>query len=138
MADPTAICDAWLYTELTGDATLMALITGVYADIAPEGTALPYVVFSLQTARDRMTIEGNTILTGGTYIVKAITDEPSYATVATIMARVHTLLHQANGTGAGGTVIECVRESVFHYVERVAETNKLYRHLGGLYTLLVQ
>ena len=52
MADPTAICDTWLYTELTGDATLMALITGVYADIAPEGTALPYVVSPPDGATD--------------------------------------------------------------------------------------
>lgn len=36
---------AGIYAKLTGAANLMALITGVYLDEAPDGTAYPYVVY---------------------------------------------------------------------------------------------
>jgi len=43
---------AAIYGALTGDATLMALVTGIY-DSVPEGTAMPYVSIGEAVATPR-------------------------------------------------------------------------------------
>lgn len=57
--DPNAVAKA-VYEKLTGDTTLMAMITGVHRDHAPETAKLPYVVFFFvsETAQDTFTSRG--------------------------------------------------------------------------------
>lgn len=135
MSEPF-VAETWLYTTLAGDAALMGLATGVYADVAPEGAVFPFVVFTYQAGRDVATLNGNRIHTWATYQVKAITDQPSYGAVRTIADRIDALLHRATGTAADGTIFSCVREEPVRFTE--SASGKQYRHLGGLYRLQVQ
>lgn len=135
MSEPF-VAETWLYGTLAGDAALMADATGVYADVAPEGAIFPFVVFTYQSGRDVVTVNGDRIHTWATYQVKAITDRPSYGAVKTIAARIDALLHKAAGATPDGVIFSCVREEPVRYTE--IASGKLYRHLGGLYRLQVQ
>ena len=48
--------DQWLYATLSGDVTLMALVSGVHNALASQGAALPYVVFNIQGERCLMAV----------------------------------------------------------------------------------
>lgn len=128
--------DQWLYATLHGDTTLMALITGAVADVAPPGLACPFLVYSLQGAADVGTVNGVRIMTRATYQVRVVTDSESYGAIATAVNRVDTLLHRASGSVTGGVVISCVRVEPFRYTELVS--GKLYRHMGGFYEIQAQ
>jgi hypothetical protein len=132
----TVVADTWLYGRLAGDAELMSGVTGVFADVAPEGTAFPFVVFSFQSGRDTVGLGGTRIFTGATYQVKVISDKPSYGAIKALANRIDAVLHQASGAVADGTVISSVREEPVRYTETTA--GKQFRHLGGLYRLQVQ
>jgi hypothetical protein len=135
MSEPWVV-DRWLYQTLHGDTTLMALISGVFADVAPPATVSPFLVYSLQDAIDVGTVNGLRIWTRATYQVRIVTDSESYGAIATAAGRVDTLLHRASGTVTGGVVISCVRVEPFRYTELVS--GKMYRHLGGFYEIQVQ
>jgi hypothetical protein len=132
----STLADTWLYATLHGDATLMALITGVYADIAPLNATFPHVVFALQDAPEIQSINGTTILVAGTYLVKIVGEGPSYTALDPAYSRVHALLHRQHSSSASGYVYGCAREEIVRYAETV--DGKQYRHLGGLYSLVLQ
>ena len=136
MANETWTIDSWLYSKLANDATLMALITGVFADVAPQDQAMPFLVYSLQEVGDVMSINGTRIMTAGTYDVRVTTDSESYSSIKMAVERVDTLLHKTSGTVTGGLILSCVREAPVRYTE--LHQGRLYRHLGGLYSLQVK
>lgn len=136
MSNETWTIDSWLYSTLHSDATLHALITGVFADVAPLEQAYPFLVFSLHEAGDVLTINGVRIMTAATYQVRVVTDAESYNAIKTAVERVDTLLHRASGSVTGGVVISCVREAPLRYTE--LQQARLFRHLGGFYHLQVQ
>lgn len=136
MSNETWTIDRWLYSVLAGDSTLLALITGVYADLAPLGTAMPYLVYGLYDGDDVMTAAGVRIMTAALYQVRVVTDSESYGAIEPAVAQADALLHRASGTVTGGTVISCVREAPLRYTE--LHQGKMYRHLGGLYRIQAQ
>lgn len=131
-----AAADKWIYATLSADATLLPLIGGrVYDTLAAAGTALPYVVFSYQGGYD---VRGNgpiRVLHSGLYLVKAIGQGTSFATLAPIAARIDALLHAKHGVNTDGDAW-AVREQPFKYLE--IDNGVQYRHLGGLYRVWVQ
>lgn len=132
----TWVADTWLYGVLAGDPELAASVTGVYADLAPEDAVCPYIIFTFQSGRDVSTVNGARIFTAATYLVKVITDQPSYGAVRTVAERIDALLHQAEGHTPDGTVYSCLREQPIRYTENAG--GRAYRHLGGHYRLQVQ
>lgn len=132
----TYAADTWLYGKLHTDVTLMAAVTGVYADMAPESAAYPLVIFALLDGDDLITINGIRIWVTATYEVKVITDAESFSGIKAAVDRIDALLHRASGTVTDGTVYECVRTMPLRYVEQLA--GRQYLHLGGLYRLRVQ
>ena len=82
-----------IYTTLNSDATLGALISGVYDD-APEGTAYPYIVLGDDTA----TNEGSKTLDGNQHIINIhVWSRYRGRKEATqIMERIYFLLHNAS------------------------------------------
>ncbi len=135
MAD-LAAADKWLYATLSADATLIPLIAGrVYDGIAPSGTTLPYVVFNYQGGYD---VRGNgpiRVMVSGVYLVKAVGQGSSFASLWPIVSRIDTLLHAQHGANADGEAW-AAREQPFKYLE--IDEGVQYRHLGGLYRVWVQ
>lgn len=91
-----------IYSALTGDATLMGLITGVY-DRPPEGTAFPYITLGEATGSDW----SNTATVGMEFLItlRIWSRQGGRKEVASIMERLHTLLHEANLSISGQTLV---------------------------------
>jgi hypothetical protein len=91
-----------IYQTLAGDTTLMALISGVF-DRPPEGTAFPYVTIGESAGSDWST----KTTTGMSHNVSLHiwSREGGRKQAATIMERLHTLLHQASFSVTGQTLV---------------------------------
>ncbi|MBI4496313.1 MAG: DUF3168 domain-containing protein [Chloroflexi bacterium] len=130
--------DAWLYSVLSGDATLVSALGGtkVYSDLAPQDAALPYVVFGQQAPHDVMGVGTARIMVTNVYQVKVVGQGGSYQPLQAAADQVDALLHAASGTASGGTVLACVRDAVIRYTE--TDDGVQYRHVGGLYRITAQ
>lgn len=130
-----AYIDRWLYSVLHGDGTLLGLAPGgVWADVAPEDTATPFVRFSLQDASDLMVVNGQRVWTNTLYLVAGVADGTSYP--AAVADRIDTLLHNVGSTVAPLIVLSSQRESIFRLPE--TEGERSWRHLGGMFRILAQ
>lgn len=134
--------DAYVYAQLTADATLSAL--GVYNDGIPSGVSYPLVHFyAIVPGIERAAIGDNTILVNRHYLVYAIAEfrdpeiRAGYQPIQDYAERIHTQLHQASGTVTGeGEVFRSYRTEL--HQRRVVVDGIEYRELGGRYVVLVQ
>jgi hypothetical protein len=131
----STVTDAWLYTTLTEDGTLAALVGDrVYADLAPGDAAHPLVVFALQSSVDLLAVGAVRVWAEQVYQVQAIGEGSAYAALAAVADQVDTLLHRASGTVTAGTVWSCVREGELRYTE--TDRGVTYHHLGALWRIM--
>ena len=82
-----------IYQQLTGDDTLMGLVTGLF-DRPVQGTAFPYI-----TIGDSIGLDWSNAAAGGMehkFIVHIWSREGGRKEAARIMERIHALLHQQN------------------------------------------
>lgn len=134
----TITADRWIYSLLHNDATLAALVTGVYTWPAPETGVLPYVLFQEQAATDLRQIGPARVWVNGLWLVRVVAEARGWGgAIETAANRVDALLHGAAGSVAGsGTVWGCVREQPFRLVEP-GQGGRI-RHLGGIYRIFVK
>lgn len=127
--------DEWLYNRLHGDSTLagMAAIVGY---LAKDGTPFPRVTFNFQGGADASAIGAIRIMLSGLWQVKATVQSTSYAPAKPIADRIDALLHGAEGSVGDGLILGCVREQPIAYVE--TDSGLQYRHIGGLYRIIIQ
>jgi len=98
---------SWIFTKLTTDATLTALIgTRVYRDQAPEKATYPFIAISLIDVVPVKNAFADILMDGERWQIKTVDDGKSYATVNSIAARVRTLLHKTSGSGVLSSVLE--------------------------------
>lgn len=127
----------WLYTVLSGDATITGLVgSRIYDGLAPQGAALPFVVFNFQGGVDLRGVGTVRVFNSGLYQVKAICQGESYAPAAAIADRIDELIHGNRGSVSDGSVVDCVREQPLTLIEQ--QNGVQYRHVGGLYRIIVQ
>lgn len=107
MSLPGNPIQAGLYTLLTGDTTLMALLPGGVNDFVPETVATPYLVFGERESRpfDAFARDGHehsvTLHTWAeTHRGKKIVDD--------ILSRLHTLTHGKTITVSGNSLVAMV------------------------------
>lgn len=125
--------DEFIFQTLSGDAELGALIPGgVHSEVAPEGTASPWIVFQYLGGSDLRGVGTVRVYASGVWIVKVIGEGQSFADLAEAADRMDTVLHGS----FGGVVVACYREQPFRFAE--VDGDRQYRHLGGNYRLLVQ
>ena len=137
--------DTGLYSALTADlGTAMGTVTGslrnlgasvAYNAIAPQGAALPYVVFSQQSGIGEWTFEDRA-WKSTLYLVKAVGQGHSKAAPSAMSDRFDTLLNDKPLTLTGWDCKRIRREQDVEYVE-VSE-GVIYHHIGGLYRIDVQ
>lgn len=87
-----------VYGALTGDATLMSMVTGVYSHV-PQDTSYPYIVIGDVSSNDLSTMKDD----GQQYSCRIHVwsqYKGSYET-ATILDRIHTVLHRTQLSVAG-------------------------------------
>jgi len=132
-----ATVETWLYSVLSDDITLTGLVgSRIYGYVAPRTATYPLVIYQYQGGRDVAGVGATRILTNGVWLVKGVDHETSLTTLKAIEGRIDALLHKASGSVADGQVLACVREEPFSLVEVI--DGEQYRHLGGMYRVLVQ
>lgn len=136
VADPVSPAFALVDSTLTGDATMMSLVSTVCQDQAPPGTLPEYVLMGLMSAPDTNSATGVRILTRNLLQIKVVGPAKDGANIRAAFARMDGLL-QPNGQplrNQGGT-LALFRESVLSYSEDVNGTQ--WVNLGGLYRVEV-
>lgn len=101
-SDPGFELQKSIYGALTGDTTLMALITGVY-DFVPDGTSFPYV----QIGEDAFEEDGSHTFDGMgvTVTIHSWSQAAGRKQVKEIMAEVYRILHDSTLNISGHTMI---------------------------------
>lgn len=125
--------EQFIFNALSGDATLTAMIGGVFNTEAPQSVAFPFVIYQNMSAVDYAAVGANRIWTNQVFMVKVVGDTADYSTLSPAVARIDVLLHRGSGTALAGIVWAAVREQVIRQPESVS--GKPYRHSGALYRL---
>lgn len=133
----SARIEQWLYSTLTGDATLAAAIgTRCYGYLAPQAAAYPLLLFNMMDGDDVMGVGTERVMFQGLYQVKVIGQTSAFGAIKAIADRIDVVLQGATGSVADGEILACTRERPVTYVEVSGETQ--YRHLGGIYRIIAQ
>lgn len=125
--------EAALYTQLVQTGTDLYTLVGtkVYGQVAPQNTALPYVVFQLQgggdlndTPTDRLEL---------VYLVKGLSGAGK--TAGQVDDAIRARLHTQTLTVSGWTFLGCKREQAIRYTEVV--NGKIVFHSGATYRIVI-
>lgn len=129
-----------IYSTLTGDATLLALLptaTSVYDSVIPQGAALPAVVFQFTPGLpDNRHGDGTLAIGQHSFVVKAVGETQNPLDVHPIADRVDTLLNGVRHNVQGSYWVDIVREQPVAYAEQ--NGSRHFRHSGGRYTVFVR
>jgi hypothetical protein len=129
---------AFLYTTLTGDATLMAIATGgVYRGMAPDQTVPPFIILALQSSSDSLTANAVRLLTQALYQVSVTGPAGMSTQLAQAAARIDDLLKRASGSVTGGRIDYCYREQPL-FIDLPPENGVMWSRVGGLYRLGIE
>jgi hypothetical protein len=127
----------WLYETITADAQMASLITGVYDTVAPPDAALPFVVVSeAVTPTDTNALPASRVLVTGEWMVRVTVEGLSWAPAAAAVQRIDQLLQGVTAQQADGQILGCARVSTVKYAE--SSNGRHYRHLGGIYRVVVK
>lgn len=144
MSNEVVAVDRWLYTTLTGDATVSGIVgTKAFGHFVPEaqgGSAIapPYVLWTMPGAgNDVNTLNGVRIWADMLYAVRLVAKVEGFLSLEAGAAAIDAALHRASGSNVSGTIVACVREAPFAMPEIENDGAQLW-HLGGLYRLNVQ
>ena len=135
-SDPVGDGFALLYGVLSGDATFMAAVTGLYQVMAPTQATPDYALLIHQSATDVNAATASRIMTTLVYQVKFVGPAQDEANLRTAYKRADALL-QPNGLAlrnVSGT-LACFREQTFSVGELV--NGALWLNIGGLYRVEV-
>jgi hypothetical protein len=127
----------FLYNTLTGDSTLMALVTGVHRGKAPDLTVPPFVILTFQAGPDTLTANAIRLLNRGLYQVSAMGPANMSPLLAQAAARIDDLLKRTSGSVTGGHIDACYREQPL--LRDLPPVNgDAWAALGGLYRLEIE
>lgn len=137
MADETFVADDWLFSTLSGDATLAAIVGNrIYPSPPAPSTAYPLIIVELLAAPLRKTADDTVIWVEADYLIKVYVKGRSYNNARAAAFRVNELLHKKRGTTADGIVVSSSRVETQRGAEE--ESDAQYRWVGGIYQLLAQ
>lgn len=130
--------DVWIDATLSQDTELSGYAPGgVYADMAPDGTPTPYIVFSLQSGGvDSLTANAVRLLTNPLYQIVATGESSKMSSIVNAASRIDDLLKRTSGTVNGGYVAVCYREQPLQKPELI--NTVVWRSIGGLYRMILE
>lgn len=131
-----------LYGKMAGDTTLTNMLAtpasgyakAIYFQLAPQGAATPYVIFSKQSGVPIQAFGDPSALDTDVWLVKAVDKNTTADTAEAITARVTALLNDATLMISGLTHVFLRRQSDVQYVE--VDAGVAYQHAGSLYRLV--
>ena len=128
--------DKWICTTLLADGTLASTVGArVYTGIAPESTTYPAVIVDYVTGTAVTTAGLARVVQDGLYQVRVVDAGETFAKCQVAIDRIRALLHQASGTGGGGTVHMCSEESELpHFAELIDGVE--YRTMGHEFRII--
>jgi hypothetical protein len=97
--------NSWMWSTLAGDSALNTAVSGrIYAEEAPQGAAVPMVIFAhLGGSTRERTLRGH-VLTS-LYMVRAISEGSSFDAITPLADRIDAVMT----VPSGGTVVDGVR-----------------------------
>lgn len=137
----------WLYSTLSGDATLLGYaVGGIWRSLAPPEQATPFVIISHQSGSDVTNAFGVRIITEQLFQVKAVGPASNMAPIASAAEQLDTLLGgTTSGPASGfitvssvniGKVLACWRQTQIAVDELV--NGEVWTNLGGLYRMQIE
>lgn len=126
----------WIYSVLSGDATITNVVgTRIYDSVSPN-LVYPYIIYNWQGGTDVTEISAIRIMMNGLFQVKVVDKSTSFNTISPVATRIDQLLHRASTTTSNGIILGSKRELPISLVEL---NNAIqYRHLGGIYRIFSQ
>lgn len=91
-----------IYSLLSTDSTLLAMVTGVY-DHTPQDTAFPYVTIGEAECRDVSNLAASGV--EANFGIHIFSREAGHKETHQIMERIYTLLHNTSPAVSGQTVV---------------------------------
>ncbi len=142
MAHEIAAGYEFLTATLSGDSTLMSLVTGIYRGAAPIDAMPPFVVMNFQAGQDVRSGNEVRLLSKPLFLVKVVGPSTMMDTIVSAAARADALLQpqqggHSSGTATGAFIDACYRENPFAQ-EDPPVNGVQWSNLGGLYRLEVQ
>ncbi len=132
----------FLFGILSADSTLAGYAPGGgFRSLAPDGTATPFWVVSLQSAgQDSLTQQAVRLLAHPLFLIKVSGPASQMTAIANAAAQIDVLLGGGQGVRkqslTGGYIADCHRESV-HLQDEIVN-GVVWSNLGGLYRLEVE
>ena len=124
----------YLYNKLSGDSTLLGYATGgIWPEMAPPGTATPFVVIGHQSDTDTLTATAIRIMARMYFQVKAVGPVTQSTAIRNAANRIDALLARTSGTSTNGIILACWRDGALNIPELV--DGAVWRNLGGMYRL---
>lgn len=140
------IAERWLQQQLEDRPLLIAEVGGsvpnarLWGHAAPQGEEgepdYPFVLWSQSATSDLTTLGAERIWSVLEYVVRIVGQVNSWDPLLDAAAEIDAALDQADGTVTGGVVFGCTRVRPFLLPE--VRNGVQYRHLGGVYRLLVK
>ena len=126
---------AWIHQTLAADPALAGV--GVYDTVAPADATFPLVIVAeAGDMADTNVLPATRVMTTGTWQVRVAVEGMSWAPAVPIVVRIDQLLQGGTATLQNGEVLGCSRVAPVKYAEEA--NGRQYRHLGGLYRVVVR
>jgi hypothetical protein len=132
----------FLFGVLSPDPTLASYAPGGgYRSLAPDGTATPFWIVSLQNAgQDTLTQQGVRLLSQPLFLVKAVGPASAMQAIVNAASQIDLLLGGGQGLRnqsiANGFIAACFRTATHEQDELV--NGVLWTNIGGLYRLVIE
>jgi hypothetical protein len=120
--------------KLLADSALAGVISGIYADKAPEKAVTPYIILSIaggMTKAQTMGFDTDVVEVNVKVVVNA--DKDTAATATNIAAEVRRVLHRSKLSIPGWWFYEMKHRTPFYFTELVER--RAYVYAGGLFRL---
>lgn len=145
MIDPYYEAQKWIYNTLRSNAGVVTAMGGADVesriwpeDVAPEGTAYPYITAVAQGGGNgAQTVQGRVVWFEIVELVRATTDSEDISEIAPISAAIFTALNRQTGFTDQARIISCAYDAPYRQSSEL-DGGVTLLHLGALWRFKIQ